>query len=96
MTRIELIKDVAKKCGLPQKQVKPIIEAIFEQIKNTLSQGSYVHIKGFGRWDVRHKKERIGRNPVTGELALIKKRIVPRFISSKFLKAAVNNGGNCG
>jgi integration host factor subunit alpha len=63
----------------------------FEGIKNTLGQGVAVKISGFGKFGLRDKSGRPGRNPKTGEAAPIKARRVVTFSASQKLKAQIPN-----
>jgi integration host factor subunit alpha len=63
---------------------------VFNELKNTLCDGEKVKISGFGNFVVRQKKERVGRNPQTGEQIKISARRVLTFRPSQVLKAILN------
>ena len=70
---------------LSKERCKEIVDSLFEIIKDELQKGHYVRISGFGKWSVRKKRQRKGRNPQTGEIAIIKARKVVTFkCSHKF------------
>jgi integration host factor subunit alpha len=70
---------------LSKERCREIIESLFEIMKDELQKGHPVRISGFGKWSVREKKQRMGRNPQTGEVAIIKARRVVTFkCSHKF------------
>ncbi len=69
-----------------------IIETIFEIIKQTLENGEEVLISGFGKFSVRNKSQRRGRNPQTGEPMLLPPRRVVTFRCSGVLRNKMNNG----
>ena len=91
MTKQDIINEVAKELATTSKQAKPIAEAVFEQLKTSLENGINVDISGFGKFVIRQKNKRTGRNPKTGEEAEITERKVVTFKPSKLFRDAVNN-----
>ncbi len=67
------------------------VRVIISSIKHTLMAGEGVEVAAFGRFLIRQKKERMGRNPKTGEKGLVSARKVVLFRPSKTLRQAVNN-----
>ena len=67
LTKNDLVKALAKENGYPVNQTIEIVETMLETIKSKLASGEDVLISGFGKFCVKHKKERKGRNPATGE-----------------------------
>ncbi len=92
MTKLDIINEVSEKIGLPRNITEKAFESIIGIIKETLQKGEPVILRKFGSFQVREKKERIGRNPKTGEEATISKRHVVRFKSGKHFKQIVNTG----
>jgi DNA-binding protein HU-beta len=90
MTKSQLAEKVAEKTGLKKKQATAAIEAVLEIVKHTLAKGEKVQLIPFGRFEVRHRKAREGRNPRTGAQIHIKSRKVPAFHAGKALKEAVS------
>jgi len=86
-TLVELIRD---KVGYPAPEAKEILEIILEEIKLKLEEGQEVKISGFGKWSVKEKRARPGRNPHTGERIEISARRVVAFNPSDKLRNAVN------
>ncbi len=72
-------------------QVFEVVETLIEIIKKTLESGEEVLISGFGKFYVRDKSERRGRNPATGEDMILKARRVVTFNASKNLRDLVND-----
>ena len=70
----------------------PNVESLFDTIKDDLYKGNNVMISGFGKWTVKAKKARKGRNPQTGEEMTIDARKVVTFKPSTVLRDAVNSG----
>lgn len=86
-TLVEMIRD---KVGFPVKEAKDILEWILEEIKLKLEEGHEVKISGFGKWIVKEKRSRPGRNPHTGDKIEISARKVVTFHPSDKLRDAVN------
>jgi integration host factor subunit alpha len=84
---IELIRD---KVGYPVKEAKEILEMILEEVKAKLEKGTEVKISGFGKWIVKEKRSRPGRNPHTGQKIEITARRVVTFHPSDKLRDCVN------
>jgi len=78
-TKHDIVEQVYNEIGFPKNQSLEIVESLFELIKKTLASGEDVMISGFGKFCVKEKKERKGRNPATGESLLLKPRKVVTF-----------------
>lgn len=90
MTKLEITQEITNKTGAPKKLAEGAIEEILSAIKDSLSRGESVNLKKFGKFDVRKKRARMGRNPKTGEAAKISARRVVMFKSGKFIRGVVN------
>lgn len=84
---IEMMKD---KSQISSQDAKLLVETVIESIKGKLEQGEEVKISGFGKWVVREKKSRPGRNPHTGQKIEITARKVVTFHPSEKLRDLVN------
>ena len=84
---VELIRD---KVGYPVKEAKDILEIILEEVKLRLEDGKDVKISGFGKWTVKEKRSRPGRNPHTGDKIEISARRVVTFHPSDKMRDSVN------
>ena len=92
MTKADIVEAVYEKLGgFSKKESAEIVELVFETIKETLGRGEKIKISGFGNFVVRNKRERIGRNPQTGEEIKISARKVLTFKPSQVLKNALNS-----
>ena len=89
-TRSTLSEAVFKNVGLSRNESANLVDSIFSEILLTLINGNDVKISSFGTFIVRQKKERIGRNPKTGEEVPITARSVVTFRASNVLKSKVN------
>lgn len=90
LTKAEIINAVQGEGGFTKQQSTAIIENLIEIIKNTLESGEDVLISGFGKFCVREKNERKGRNPATGEDLMLAPRKVVTFKCSGKLRDRIN------
>lgn len=90
LTKDALIEMIRDKVGYPVKEAKDILEIILEEIKLRLEEGKEVKISGFGKWTVKEKRSRPGRNPHTGDRIEISARRVVTFHPSDKLRDSVN------
>ena len=90
LTRRELAQAVYSVCpSVSRSQAKGFVDAVIEEIVSALAVGEDVSLRGFGKFAVREKPERPGRNPKTGISAPISARKVVTFKASESLKAEV-------
>jgi integration host factor subunit alpha len=96
MSRSLIRKDIAeaiyKNIGLSRNESAEIVDTILEEMSLALERGEQVKISSFGSFLVTSKKRRMGRNPMTGEEALITPRRVMTFRPSHILRKSVNSG----
>jgi integration host factor subunit alpha len=90
LTKSHLIEAIAKQNGFTKKQSIETIETILKIIKSTIESGDDVLISGFGKFCVKEKRERKGRNPATGEDMILAPRRVVTFKCSGTLWERVN------
>ena len=90
MTKEDITRSVWQKLNITNKEASLIVDEIFNTIKNALAKEEPIEIRGFGKFFIRSKKERIGRNPRTGEEKVIKARKVVTFKSSKIFRNSMN------
>jgi integration host factor subunit alpha len=95
LTKNDLVKTLAKENGYPVNQTIEIIETLLEVIKSKLASGEDVLVSGFGKFCVRKKHERKGRNPATGEDMRIEARRVVTFRCSRQLRDKINKSQLC-
>jgi len=86
MTKIDIIESIYTHLDIPKKDSVRIVESLFDLIKDDLDKGNDVMISGFGKWTVKAKKKRRGRNPQTGGPLTIDARKVVTFRPSKVLR----------
>ena len=91
LTKANIIKAVAEHNGYTIKQSAEVVETLLEIIKSNLESGEDVMISGFGKFCVKKKTERKGRNPATGgDLSLAPRRVVTFKCSGK-LRDKINS-----
>ena len=77
MTKAELLNAIALKSGMTKKDSNIALKAVFTSIQDALNEGERVNIPGFGSFFVAVRKNRIGRNPKTGnEISIVEKSII--------------------
>ncbi|MCP4602376.1 MAG: integration host factor subunit alpha [Proteobacteria bacterium] len=93
MTKSDLIESVYENVeDLSKKQAGDLVEAVFDLMKQTLVKGESLKLSGFGNFIVHEKKDRVGRNPQTGERLTISARRVINFKVSQVLREDMNRG----
>ncbi|WP_371365639.1 DNA-binding protein HU [Sporomusa rhizae] len=90
MNKTDLVKAVAQKADMTQKDAEKSINAVFAAIEEALANDDKVQIIGFGTFEVKTREERKGRNPQTGKEITIPASKNPVFKAGKGLKDAVN------
>jgi integration host factor subunit alpha len=92
-TRADLTEAVYRSLGISRNDSSAFVERILDEISMALERGETVKISSFGTFSVRSKKQRIGRNPKTGEEVPITPRRVITFRASHVLKEQINAAG---
>jgi integration host factor subunit alpha len=90
LTKKDIVDQVQEQLGFPQNKSFDIIESLLELIKSSLEAGNDVLVSGFGKFCVKDKAERKGRNPATGEDAILPARRVVTFKCSGNLRGKIN------
>jgi len=90
LTKAQIVESIHNKIGLTKNKSSEIVETCLEIIKSELASGEDVLISGFGKFCVREKKERKGRNPATGDAMMLAPRRVVTFKCSGKLKDMIN------
>jgi len=90
LTKDQIINSIANQIGFPKNRSSEIIETLLEIIKMSLESGDDVLITGFGKFCVKEKGERRGRNPSTGEDMMVRSRKVVTFRWSGKLRERLN------
>jgi len=93
LTKENLIESLHDQVGFSKHQSRPVVETLFELIKKSLESGDDVLISGFGKFYVKEKGARRGRNSATGEDMTLHGRTVVGFKCSPVLRDKVNGEG---
>ena len=89
MKKKELIERIAEEAGVPKSEAQKHFKAFEEVVTEALKAGEEVQITGFGKFSVRERQAREGRNPQTGQKMKIAAQKVPAFSAGNALKEAV-------
>lgn len=92
LTKADLVESLASQ-GYKRKDAVQLVENLLEIIKNSLARGEDVLISGFGKFCVRDKKTRRGRNPQNGGNLMLPERRVITFKYSSVLRDKINKPG---
>jgi len=92
LTKEKIINDIYNHVGLSKTQSRMVVENLFETVKQTLENGEDLLISGFGKFIVKEKAERRGRNPQTTEDLRLRARRVVVFKTSGVLRKKIKQG----
>ena len=90
LTKRHIAQQIADDCGFIKGEAAEVLEKLLDIMKKKLIAGEEIMISGFGKWGVRTKHSRSGRNPQTGQEIVIDARRVVIWSYSPLLKGAVN------
>jgi len=91
LSKDKLITRLQMQMGISKQESRQIVDRLLEIMKDTLARGGELLISGFGKFSVRQKRERRGRNPQTKENLVLPARKVLVFKASGVLRARINN-----
>ncbi|MDF2699278.1 MAG: hup [Haloplasmataceae bacterium] len=89
MNKSQLINVVAEKTEMKKKEVELIVDTMINTIYDSLKSDDKVTISGFGTFETKHRQERSGVNPKTGEKIIVSEAILPIFKAGKTFKEEV-------
>jgi len=89
MTKRDLAVNIAQKTGITQSLIQKVIDALLGEITEVLARGEGIELRNFGVFKIKNRKERIGRNPRTGETVSIPPKKIVYFKVGKILKERV-------
>jgi integration host factor subunit alpha len=90
MTKADIVEKIHTGTGFSKKESVDLVESVLAIIKSTLESGESIKISGFGKFEVKKKADRRGRNPQTGETLTIEARRILSFKPSMLLRSAIN------
>jgi integration host factor subunit alpha len=91
LTKDKLVTRIQDHLGMSKQESRQVVERLFEIMKDTLAQREDLLISGFGKFSVKQKNERKGRNPQTKESLILAARKVLVFRASSVLRERINN-----
>ena len=94
LTKERIIDNIFNSSDLSKTESRQVVESLLEAIKKTLESGEDVLISGFGKFSVKEKNERRGRNPATGNDLTLGARRVIKFKCSGVLRDKINGGSD--
>lgn len=83
MTKAEIVAEIAEKTGIEKVAVQTTVEAMMSSVKNSLSKGENVYLRGFGSFIVKKRAEKTGRNISKNTSIIIPEHFIPAFKPSK-------------
>ena len=92
VTKAELADHLYDRVGLSKRESLELVDGFFAAMRQTLARGEPILLSGFGKFTLRDKRPRPGRNPMTGEPSLIAARRVVTFSASVDLRKRCNAG----
>jgi integration host factor subunit alpha len=90
LTKADIVEAIVEQIGFTKNHSSEIVETLLELIKSTLESGEDVLISGFGKFCVKEKETRRGRNPATGEAMMLPARRIVTFRCSRQLRDKIN------
>jgi integration host factor subunit alpha len=90
LTKDRIVSSIGNRLGVTKFESTRLVESVLETVKASLSNGEDVLISGFGKFIVRKKDARRGRNPATGEDLTLQPRTVITFKCSPLMKGRLN------
>jgi integration host factor subunit alpha len=90
LTKAQIVENIQNETGLTKIKATETVETLLEIIKSSLADGENVLVSGFGKFCVKAKQKRKGRNPATGEEMMLDERRVVTFKCSGKLREKIN------
>jgi len=91
LTKIQIVESIHSQTDFTKTRSLEIVETLLEVIKSTLASGEDVMVSGFGKFSVKEKNERKGRNPATGDDMMLELRKVVTFKCSGKMRDRINS-----
>jgi DNA-binding protein HU-beta len=83
MTKADIVNEISKNTGIEKTQVQKTVEAFMEGVKDSLSEGNNVYLRGFGSFIVKKRAEKTARNISKNETIIIPEHFIPAFKPAK-------------
>ena len=89
-TKQDIIQEIAKSTGFIRSEIKVVLEQFLSTVSQKIAEGRTIEIRGFGTFSSKERKQKLARNPRTGESILLAKRTVPVFKFSPEIRELLN------
>lgn len=86
MRKQDIVDDIYQQTGLPKKDIQLVVNLLLDSVRNAFLREERIELRGFGVFEVKNRKSRVGRNPKTREVINIPARKVVTFKPSKLIK----------
>ena|ERR1043166_1561081 len=83
MTKADIVNEISEKTGIEKMEVQAAVEAFMKVIRNSMSEGENIYLRGFGTFQVKKRAEKIGRNISKNTTVLIPAHYVPVFKAAR-------------
>ncbi len=91
MTKAQVVNQIAEKTGIEKADVQKSLEAFFQVVKNTMSKGENIYVRGFGSFVVKKRAKKVARNISKNTAIIIDEHYVPSFKPAKVFMARVKS-----
>ena len=91
LTKSEMINHLMENLGMTRQDSRVFVESFFSQLSDSLTQGHLVKLSGFGNFEIKHKSQRPGRNPKTGEMVHVTTRRVVTFKAGQKMRRNIED-----
>ncbi len=91
MTKAEIVADIANKTGIEKIAVQKTVEAFMDAIKDSMTNGENVYLRGFGSFTIKRRAEKTGRNISKNTTIIIPAHNIPSFKPAKSFVSEVKN-----
>jgi len=91
MTKVDIVNEVSKNTGIEKVTVQKAVEAFMETVKDSLTEGRNVYLRGFGSFIVKRRAEKTARNISRNTTIIIPEHFIPSFKPAKTFVAQVKD-----
>lgn len=91
MTKAEIVTEIANKTGIEKVQVQKTVESFMDSIKNSMSKGENIYLRGFGSFIIKKRAKKTGRNISKNTTLIIPAHNIPSFKPAKTFVTKIKN-----
>jgi len=92
VTKADIVDQISSATGLTKLETEAVINGFIASVKDAITSGETIHLRGFGSFQVQHRAPRTARNPRTNQAVKIGERYVPIFKASREFRDSVDEG----